>query len=68
MFRWPLSWHTFTLKSGVLKGRNAEAVKVLRAAISLGYKDFDWMRHDPDLDGIHKYTGFIQLLSDLEIG
>ncbi len=51
-----------------LKGRNAEAVKVLRTAISLGYKDFDWMQHDPDLNGLTDYPGFQQLLSDLEIG
>ena len=51
-----------------LKGRNSEAVAVLRTAISFGYKDFDWMQHDPDLDGIHQYAGFKQLLSDLDIG
>ena len=51
-----------------LKGRNAEAVKVLRTAISLGYKDFDWMRHDPDLSGLVEYSGFQQLLVDLKIG
>lgn len=51
-----------------LKGRNAEAVDVLRTAISFGYKDFDWMQHDPDLNGIHDYPRFRQLLSDLEIG
>jgi tetratricopeptide (TPR) repeat protein len=51
-----------------LKGRKAEAVKVLRTAISLGYKDFDWMQHDPDLNGLTGYSAFQQLLSDLEIG
>lgn len=51
-----------------LKGRSAEAVKVLRTSISLGYKDFDWMQHDPDLNGLVEYPGFKQLLSDLEIG
>jgi len=51
-----------------LKGRKTEAVKVLRAAISLGYKDFHWMQHDPDLNEIHQYPGFKQLLGDLEIG
>jgi len=51
-----------------LKGRNADAVKALRTAISLGYKDFDWMQHDPDLNGMHQYAGFQLLLSDLKIG
>lgn len=51
-----------------LKARKAEAVKALRTAISLGYKDFDWMQHDPDLNGLSDYFGFRQLLSDLEIG
>ncbi|MDQ8194917.1 tetratricopeptide repeat protein [Coraliomargarita sp. SDUM461004] len=51
-----------------LKGRNAEAVAVLRTAISFGYKDFDWMQHDPDLSGLHEYAGFHQLLIDLKIG
>jgi Flp pilus assembly protein TadD len=51
-----------------LKDRKAEAVKVLRTAIALGYKDFDWMQHDPDLSALSDYSGFRQLLSDLEIG
>lgn len=51
-----------------LKERKAEAVKVLRTAISLGYKDFDWMQHDPDLNNLSEYPGFLALLSDLEIG
>ncbi|MDQ8205961.1 hypothetical protein QEH52_00440 [Coraliomargarita sp. SDUM461003] len=51
-----------------LKGRAAEAVEVLRTAISLGYKDFNWMQHDPDLNAIHEYAGFQRLLSDLGIG
>ncbi|MGZ0656302.1 tetratricopeptide repeat protein [Coraliomargarita sp. W4R53] len=51
-----------------LKGRNPEALKVLRTAISFGYKDFDWMQHDPDLHGIHEYAGFQQLLVELGIG
>jgi predicted Zn-dependent protease len=51
-----------------LKGRSADAVKVLRVAIDLGYKDFEWMQHDPDLSALSEYPGFIELLSDLEIG
>ena len=51
-----------------LKGRKADAVKVLRSAISLGYKDFHWMQHDPDLKDLKNYSGFQELLIDLEIG
>jgi predicted Zn-dependent protease len=49
-----------------LKKRPSEAVKVLRTAIAFGYKDFDWMQHDPDLNGLLNYSEFKQLLSDLE--
>lgn len=51
-----------------LKGRKAEAVKSLKTAISLGYKDFQWMQHDPDLADMHDYIGFRELLIDLGIG
>lgn len=51
-----------------LKGRKADAVKVLRTAVTFGYSDFEWMCHDPDLNSIQKYPGFLQLLRDLEIG
>ena len=30
--------------------------------------DFNWMQHDPDLNGIHEYAGFQRLVSDLGIG
>jgi Flp pilus assembly protein TadD len=51
-----------------LKGRKADAVKVLRDAIALGYDDFNWMQHDPDLGDLAEYPGFLQLLDDLDIG
>jgi len=51
-----------------LKGRMTEAVKVLRDAVSLGYKDFNWMQHDPDLQGLTDHPAFLRLLDDLEIG
>jgi Flp pilus assembly protein TadD len=51
-----------------LKGRHADAVKVLRTAIALGYQDFEWMQNDPDLSGMSEFSGFKELLSDLEIG
>lgn len=50
-----------------LKGRKSDAVKELRTAISLGYVDFHWMQHDPDLDGLHDYAGFQRLLAELDL-
>ena len=50
-----------------LKGRKADAVRALRAALALGYKDFDWMKHDPDLNDLSDYSGFLKLLNDLGI-
>lgn len=50
-----------------LKGRKADAVKVLRDAIARGYDDFHWMQHDPDLVDLIGYPGFDQLLDDLNL-
>ena len=41
-----------------LKGRKADALKALRAAIGFGYEDYVWMCHDPDLAELHEYAGF----------
>lgn len=51
-----------------LKGRKADAVKVLHDAIALGYSDFDWMQHDPDLVELSGYPSFEQLLGELNLG
>lgn len=51
-----------------LKGRSSDAVKELRSAISLGYEDFHWMQHDPDLQDLADYPGFLRLMDDLGIG
>ncbi len=51
-----------------LKGRKADAVKSLEQAVSLGYEDFQWMQHDPDLASLQDYNGFQELLLDLGIG
>lgn len=50
-----------------LKGRKADAVKVLRDAIAFGYKDFDWMQHDPDLISLAGYARFQELLAELNL-
>lgn len=51
-----------------LKGRAADAVKELRTAISLGYEDFHWMQHDPDLHDLADHPAFVRLLDDLGSG
>ena len=48
-----------------LKGRKADSVKTLRTAITLGYMDFQWMQHDPDLNSLQDYTGFQALLKEV---
>ena len=50
-----------------LKNRKAEALKSLQTAITFGYNDFVWMRHDPDLANLQYYRGFIKLCDDLGI-
>ncbi|MDP4611470.1 MAG: hypothetical protein NWT02_09805 [Opitutales bacterium] len=51
-----------------LKNRYADAVRTLRDAITLGYEDFHWMQHDPDLHELQEHPGFCELLKDLKIG
>ena len=47
-----------------LKGRVSDAIQSLEKAIALGYEDFDWMRHDPDLAILHDSIGFTALLEN----
>jgi Flp pilus assembly protein TadD len=51
-----------------LKGRKADALKSLRAAITFGYDDYVWMRNDPDLATLQEYGGFLKLCDELGIG
>lgn len=48
-----------------LKGRKADAVHALRAAIDLGYRDFNWMRNDPDLECMHGFAAFDLMLNQV---
>ena len=49
-----------------LKGRKADAVKALRTAIALGYTDYQWLQHDPDLTSLQGYAGFEKLLREVK--
>jgi tetratricopeptide (TPR) repeat protein len=49
-----------------LSRRRVDALRSLERAIALGYDDFDWMRQDPDLDGMKDHPAFQQLLAKLQ--
>jgi hypothetical protein len=49
-----------------LSKRNADALRSLRHAIGLGYRDFEWMSHDPDLHGLKKTPEFGALVDQLK--
>jgi tetratricopeptide (TPR) repeat protein len=53
--------------SYALLKRNDQAIKTLRRAVELGYRDFRFMREDSDLDGIRHDPRFRQLLREYEI-
>lgn len=46
-----------------LTKRRADALRSLRKAIALGYRDFTWMREDPDLDCLKHLAAFRKLLA-----
>jgi hypothetical protein len=48
-----------------LSKRRAAALRTLRRAVQLGYRDLDWMLQDPDLDGLKNHEEFQQLVSTL---
>ena len=49
-----------------LSKRNTDALRSLRQAVRLGYQDFDWMTHDPDLQGLRRIPGFGALVAQLK--
>lgn len=49
-----------------LSKRSNAALQSLRRAIDLGYKDYDWMSQDPDLEGLQKSKDFQLLLKKLQ--
>ena len=46
--------------------RKAQALQALERAIELGYDDYDWMQHDPDLSGLRDHPSFQKLLAKLQ--
>ena len=49
-----------------LSRRKRDALQALRAAVQLGYSDFDWMQQDPDLEALKGHPGFQSLLLQLK--
>jgi len=49
-----------------LKARNSEAVNQLRTAMEKGYRDFEWMQEDPDLESLRQIPAFQSLLSEFK--
>jgi tetratricopeptide (TPR) repeat protein len=49
-----------------LSKRNSDALRALKQAVGLGYRDFEWMSHDPDLEGLKESPGFGALVDQLK--
>ena len=49
-----------------LSRRKSAALRSLRNAIDLGYRDFDWMQQDPDLEPLKAHPEFLSLLDQLK--
>lgn len=49
-----------------LSKRKTDALRQLRQAIELGYRDFDWMQQDPDLEALKLHPEFQAMLQTLK--
>ncbi len=61
----PLAHYNLACSYALLK-RAELALKTLRRAVELGYRDFRYMREDRDLDTIRHDPRFRQLLREFE--
>jgi tetratricopeptide (TPR) repeat protein len=61
----PLAHYNLACSYALLK-RPEQALKTLRRAVELGYRDFRYLREDRDLDSIRHDPRFRQLLRDYE--
>jgi tetratricopeptide (TPR) repeat protein len=61
----PLAHYNLACSYALLK-RPEQALKLLRRAVELGYRDFRYMREDRDLDSIRHDPRFRQLLREYE--
>jgi tetratricopeptide (TPR) repeat protein len=49
-----------------LAKRKSDALRTLRHAVELGYKDLDWMQQDPDLEDLKDQPAFVALVDQLK--
>lgn len=49
-----------------LSKRSRDALRALRNAVQLGYRDLDWMQQDPDLEPLKAHPEFQSLLATLK--
>jgi hypothetical protein len=49
-----------------LSKRNGDALRSLKRAVGLGYRDFEWMSHDPDLQGLKRIPEFGAIVDQLK--
>ena len=63
----PLAHYNLACSFALLR-KSDLALKTLRRAIELGYRDFRYMREDHDLDSIRHDPRFRQLLREFENG
>lgn len=61
----PLAHYNLACSYALLK-RPDQAIKTLRRAVELGYRDFRYMKEDRDLDSIRHDPRFRQLLREYE--
>jgi tetratricopeptide (TPR) repeat protein len=61
----PLAHYNLACSYSLLR-RSDHALKALRRAVELGYRDFRYMREDHDLDAIRHDPRFRQLLREYE--
>lgn len=61
----PLAHYNLACSYSLLK-RPDQAIKTLRRAVELGYRDFRYMKEDRDLDAIRHDPRFRQLLREYE--
>jgi tetratricopeptide (TPR) repeat protein len=61
----PLAYYNLACSYALLKSPD-QALRTLRRAVELGYRDFHYMRKDSDLDSIRHDPRFRQLLREYE--
>lgn len=49
-----------------LSKRRRDALRTLRQAVHLGYRDLDWMTQDPDLETLKDHPEFEALVAELK--